>query len=210
MNRFYLDRVIAGSHASRATHWPLTKHRINDPRIATVRSLPTKLPGCLRCLPRSSARQHASMTLNLSAVAKKRRAGKLASGKEKSAHKRSHCVNRRGVIDEDIIVPAGPKRVGSVTMGSNAGRASHDLWEGTGFMPLTRGEAVGYDADLMAFRFTMRNGQQIVQCQISRAALVDLAGRSTGGAARDLPAQFEAHRELIEAIASAQFDQTSQ
>ena len=38
-------------------------------------------------------------------------------------------------------------------------------------MPLTRGEAVGYDVDLMAFKFTMRNGQQIVQCQISRAAL---------------------------------------
>jgi Protein of unknown function (DUF1488) len=76
-------------------------------------------------------------------------------------------------------------------------------------MPLTRGEAVGYDADLMAFGFTMKNGQQIVQCQISRAALVDLAGRSTGGAARDLPAQFEAHRELIEAIASAEFDRIS-
>ena len=74
-------------------------------------------------------------------------------------------------------------------------------------MPLTRGEAVGYDADLMAFKFTMRNGQQIVHCQISRAALVDLAGRSTGVATRDLPAQFEAHRELIEAIASAEFDQ---
>ena len=76
-------------------------------------------------------------------------------------------------------------------------------------MPLTRGEAVGYDADLMAFGFTMKNGQQIVQCQISRAALVDLVGRSTGGARRDLPAQFEAHRELIEAIASAEFDRIS-
>ena len=76
-------------------------------------------------------------------------------------------------------------------------------------MPLTRGEAVGYDADLMMFKFTMRNGEQIVQCQISRAALGDLAGGWTAGAARDLPAQFEAHRELIEALASAQFDQTS-
>ena len=76
-------------------------------------------------------------------------------------------------------------------------------------MPLTRCEAVGYDADLMVFKFTMRNGEQIVQCEISRAALLDLAGRSTGGAVRDLPAQFEAHRERIEAIASAQFDQTS-
>ena len=75
-------------------------------------------------------------------------------------------------------------------------------------MPLTRGEAVGYDADLMVFKFTMRNGEQIVQCQISNAALGNLAGRWRG-AARDVPAEFEAHRELIETIASAQFDQTS-
>jgi hypothetical protein len=84
-----------------------------------------------------------------------------------------------------------------------------DLGKEAGFVPLTRGEAIGYDADLMAFKFTMRNGEQIVQCEISRAALVDLAGRSTSGAARDLPAQFEAHRELIEAITSTEFDRTS-
>lgn len=66
-------------------------------------------------------------------------------------------------------------------------------------MPPTRGEAIGYDADLMAFKFTMRNGEQIVQCQISNAALSNLAGRWRG-AARDVPAEFEAHRELIEAI----------
>ena len=47
-------------------------------------------------------------------------------------------------------------------------------------MPLTRGEAVGYDADLMVFKFTMRNGEQIVQCQISRAAIGDLADRWRG------------------------------
>jgi Protein of unknown function (DUF1488) len=75
-------------------------------------------------------------------------------------------------------------------------------------MPLTRGEAVGYDSDLMAFEFTMWNGEHIVQCQISHAALRDLAGGRRGGAL-DLPAEFEAHRELIEAIASEQFDQTS-
>jgi hypothetical protein len=74
-------------------------------------------------------------------------------------------------------------------------------------MPLTRGEAVGYDADLMVFKFTMRNGEQIVQCQISNAALGDLAGRWRA-AARDLPAEFEAHRTLIEATASEQFDRT--
>ena len=75
-------------------------------------------------------------------------------------------------------------------------------------MPLTRGEAIGHDADLMAFKFTMRNGEQIVQCQISNAALGDLAGRWRGSA-RELRAEFEAHRELIEAIASEQFDQIS-
>ena len=75
-------------------------------------------------------------------------------------------------------------------------------------MPLTRGEAVGYDAALMVFKFTMRNGEQIVQCEISNAALGDLADRWRG-AARDLRVEFEAHRELIEAITSEQFDQIS-
>jgi Protein of unknown function (DUF1488) len=75
-------------------------------------------------------------------------------------------------------------------------------------VPLTRGETIGYDTDLMAFKFTMRNGERIVQCQISNAALGDLAGRWRTGA-RDLPAEFEAHRKLIEALASEQFDQTS-
>ena len=75
-------------------------------------------------------------------------------------------------------------------------------------MPLRRGKAVGYDADLMAFKFTMRNGQQIVQCQISIAALSDLADRRRGSTG-DLQAEFKANRELIEAIASALFDQSS-
>ena len=75
-------------------------------------------------------------------------------------------------------------------------------------MPLTRGKAVGYDADLMAFGFTMRNGQQIVQCQISVAALSDLAARRRG-ATGDLKAEFKANRKLIEDIASALFDQSS-
>ena len=74
-------------------------------------------------------------------------------------------------------------------------------------MPLTRGEAVGYDTDLMVFKFTMRNGEQIVQCQISHAALGDLDDRWRGPS-RDLRAEFEAHRELIEALASEQFDKT--
>ena len=61
-------------------------------------------------------------------------------------------------------------------------------------MPLTRGEAVGYDAELMAFKFTMRNGEHIVQCQVSHAALSDSACRGSRAAARDLSAEFEEHR----------------
>ena len=75
-------------------------------------------------------------------------------------------------------------------------------------MPLTPGKAVGYDAASMAFKFTMRNGQQIVQCQISIAALSDLANRRRGSTG-DLRAEFKANRELIEAIASALFDRSS-
>ena len=72
-------------------------------------------------------------------------------------------------------------------------------------MPLTRGKAVGYDADSMTFKFTMRNGQQIVQCQVSISALSDLADRRRGSTG-DLQAEFKTNRELIEAIASAMFD----
>ena len=75
-------------------------------------------------------------------------------------------------------------------------------------MPLTRGKAVGYDADLMTFRFTMRNGQQIVHCQVSVAALSDLAARRRG-LTGDLRAEFKANRQLIEDIASGLFDQSS-
>jgi hypothetical protein len=74
-------------------------------------------------------------------------------------------------------------------------------------MPLTRGKVVGYDADLMVLKFTMGNGEKIVHCQISHAALGDLACRGNRGGVRDLPGEFEAHRDLIEAIASAHFDQ---
>src|SRR6188508_3425699 len=75
-------------------------------------------------------------------------------------------------------------------------------------MPLTRGQAVGYDAVLMVFKFTMRNGEQTVQCEISKAALGDLADRGSG-AMRDPGAEFEAHRDLIESMTSEQFDQKS-
>ena len=97
--------------------------------------------------------------------------------------------------------------IGRSADGPTSRSASTDHWKGSWFMPLTRGKAVGYDADLMTFKFTMRNGQQIVQCQISIAALSDLADRRRGSTG-DLQAEFKANRELIEAIASALFDQS--
>ena len=49
---------------------------------------------------------------------------------------------------------------------------------------------------------------KLCNAKISNAALGDLADRWRGSA-RDLRAEFEAHRELIEAIASDLFDQSS-
>ena len=133
----------------------------------------------------------------------------MRSGEENTLTSMLIASTDPGVSTKYHIASTGPKRMGTVTVGAILNARLTSRWKGAGFMPLTRGEAVGYDADLMAFKFTMRNGQQIMQCQISRAALGDLAGGWTAFAARDLPAQFEAHREFIEAIASAQFDQTS-
>src|SRR6187200_2680755 len=76
-------------------------------------------------------------------------------------------------------------------------------------MPLTQGKIVGYDADLMTFKFTMRNGQQIVQCQISIAALSNLADRRRGSTG-DFQTEFKANRDLIENVASVLFDQSNQ
>ena len=61
-------------------------------------------------------------------------------------------------------------------------------------MPLTRGDAVGYDAELMVFKFTMRNGEQIVPCEISNAALGNLAGRWRCGE-RNAAAEFKVNRK---------------
>jgi hypothetical protein len=43
-------------------------------------------------------------------------------------------------------------------------------------MPLTRGRIVGYDSKRLAFGFTMLNDGETVQCQISDAAMDELAG----------------------------------
>lgn len=72
-------------------------------------------------------------------------------------------------------------------------------------MPLTRGKIRGYDSERMAFGFTMLNGDETVECQISDAALDELAGtRGTPSIARQ--GQFVALRDTIEGIASDLFD----
>ena len=73
-------------------------------------------------------------------------------------------------------------------------------------MLLTRGEPLGYDSERMAFKFTMLNGDEPVQCQISGAAMDDLAD-CKGTQPFDREAQFLRLRERIEHIASMMFDE---
>jgi Protein of unknown function (DUF1488) len=72
-------------------------------------------------------------------------------------------------------------------------------------MPLTRGRIVGYDDERLAFGFTMLNDGETVDCQISDAAMDELAGvRGSPSTARQ--ALFLQHRDDIERIASRLFD----
>lgn len=74
-------------------------------------------------------------------------------------------------------------------------------------MPLTRGRIVGYDDERLAYGFTMLNGDETVDCQISDAAMDELAGvRGSPSTARQT--QFLEHRDAIERIASKLFDET--
>jgi hypothetical protein len=73
-------------------------------------------------------------------------------------------------------------------------------------MPLTRDKIIGHDLDRLAFRFTMLNDGETVDCQISDAAMDDLAGmKGTETSARQ--AQFLSLRETIERIASDLYDE---
>jgi hypothetical protein len=68
-------------------------------------------------------------------------------------------------------------------------------------MPLTRDKIIGHDNERLAFRFTMLNNADTVECQISDAALDELAGvKGTESMARQ--AQFLALRDAVEDIAS--------
>jgi hypothetical protein len=73
-------------------------------------------------------------------------------------------------------------------------------------MPLISHEIEGHDEDRHAFRFSMLNDDFVVVCQISDAALDDLAGaKGTESSAR--MEQFLALREKIEQTASQLFDE---
>src|ERR1700709_390873 len=61
-------------------------------------------------------------------------------------------------------------------------------------MPLTRGRMLGYDDERLAFGFTMLNDGETVDCQISDAAMDELAGvRGSPSTARQ--ALFLGHRD---------------
>jgi hypothetical protein len=74
-------------------------------------------------------------------------------------------------------------------------------------MPLTRGWALGYNTERMAFEFAMLNNEgETVECEISSVAMDELAGkRGTLPAERE--ALFLRLREAIERIASDNFDE---
>jgi len=72
-------------------------------------------------------------------------------------------------------------------------------------MPLTRGQIVGHDEDRLAFAFTMMRDGETVQCQISDAAMDELAeAKGTPSIARQ--EQFVTYRDAIERIASGLYD----
>jgi hypothetical protein len=72
-------------------------------------------------------------------------------------------------------------------------------------MPLTRGQIIGHDIKRLTFTFTMLNDGVVVACQISDAALDQLAGmKGTESFARQ--AQFRSLRGTVEWIASRLFE----
>jgi hypothetical protein len=74
-------------------------------------------------------------------------------------------------------------------------------------VPLTRGDILGYDDERLAFAFTMMNDGEQVLCRISDAAM-DQVAATKGTPSVERRAQFEAHRDTIERIASDLFDRT--
>ena len=73
-------------------------------------------------------------------------------------------------------------------------------------MPLSRDRIIGHDLERLAFRFTMMREDEVVHCQISDAAMDELAGmQGTESSARQ--SQFLSLRETIERLASDIYDE---
>ena len=72
-------------------------------------------------------------------------------------------------------------------------------------MPLKRDQIVGYDIHRMSFSFTMMHEANVVDCELSSAALDDLAGNK-GVRPSEREAQFKLLRDAIERLASDVFD----
>jgi hypothetical protein len=76
-------------------------------------------------------------------------------------------------------------------------------------MPLQRGEVRGYDFNRMAVEFTMLDGERVILCSISTAAMDDLEGRRDTKSDQRLD-QFTRLRDVIEERASRKFDEQAQ
>ncbi len=75
-------------------------------------------------------------------------------------------------------------------------------------MPLTRGVPIGYDAQLMVLRFSMMNGNRVVFCEISKAAMDRFLNTRRGVGAAERAAIFIQFRDAIERLASDIWDES--
>jgi hypothetical protein len=74
-------------------------------------------------------------------------------------------------------------------------------------MALTRGSLIGYDTELMMFKFTMMaRDARIVECLISSVAMDRMDGRR-GTLPSEREAQFMRHRDIIDKVASDSFEE---
>ncbi len=76
-------------------------------------------------------------------------------------------------------------------------------------MPLTRGAPIGYDAQRMVFRFSMMNGNRVIFCEISKAAMDGFLNKRKGVGTVERAAIFIQFRDVIERLASDIWDKSS-
>jgi Protein of unknown function (DUF1488) len=75
-------------------------------------------------------------------------------------------------------------------------------------MPLIRGVPIGYDAQRMVFRFSMMNGNRVVFCEISKAAMDRFSNNRRGVGTAERAATFIQFRDAIERLASDIWDES--